>query len=127
MGENGRVQLRKVPGGKGAEISLAFDGGTKRFVFVLKGKPALGIEPEFVVLMDDKEVYKTTIKSTEWKEYSFTCTPEPGTHKVVLKHTNDYYNPETREGRNMKYLYTRISDNLHRRISKKESCFKWVS
>ncbi|MCD6384319.1 hypothetical protein J7M23_00935, partial [Candidatus Sumerlaeota bacterium] len=42
VGERGLTQMRKVPGGKGREFSLTFDGRETKFVFILKGKPALG-------------------------------------------------------------------------------------
>jgi len=101
VGERGLTQMRKVPGGKGREFSLTFDGRETKFVFILKGKPALGVWPEFAVLIDGRVVYNITVASPEWKQYSFTRTLDAGAHKIVLKHTNDYYNPEMREDRNL--------------------------
>ena len=96
---------------QGKQYFLNFDGGEKKFIFILKGKPALGIFPHFSFCIDENEVFVTTIDSSEWKEYSISYAPKPGTHRAELKFINDYYDPSLGEDRNLYIKEFSITSN----------------
>lgn len=86
---------------QGIYYRVKFDGMPKKFSFKLRGTPALGIWPQFALVIGDQEVYRVTVDSTEWKDYSIIYTPPAESMLVALKLMNDYYQPETGEDRNL--------------------------
>ncbi|MCD6385624.1 hypothetical protein J7M23_07570 [Candidatus Sumerlaeota bacterium] len=86
---------------QGIYYRLRFDGRPMKFSFKLRGKPALGIWPQFALIIGEQEIYRVTVDTAEWKNYSIIYTPPADTEVLALKLMNDYYNPTTGEDRNL--------------------------
>lgn len=66
-----------------------------------RGKPAQKIWPIMVVGIDEKEISKFYVKSTDWKKYVINFIATKGRHKLWVRFINDRYLPDLGEDRNL--------------------------
>jgi hypothetical protein len=74
--------------------------GTYHFGVVGRGTPALGAYPSVSIYLDGRALGALTL-GPEATAYSIVAAADPGTHSLRLAFTNDAWNPEAGEDRNV--------------------------
>jgi len=91
MGSNGAI-----------EVGVRFTQGGRHVVEVVaRGTPASGEYPEVRLLIDGEEVGTRQLQGEGWEALPFEATVRPGVHTLGVQFTNDAWEPERSEDRNL--------------------------
>jgi len=84
------------------EVGVRFTQGGRHVVEVIaRGTPASGEYPEVRLLVDGEAVGARQLQGEGWEALPFEATVRPGVHTLGLQFTNDAWEPERGEDRNL--------------------------